>query len=229
MDVNEIDRRPIKSREYQWSKRLAHVLATHGWSANFISTLGMLAGILAGICFAATQVGWFRIAGFALGALCVQLRLIANMLDGMVAIESKTASPVGELFNEVPDRVSDAAVLIGCGYACGGNPLLGYWTTILAIFIAYIRAEGRVAGAPQIYCGPMAKQHRMLVVTVAALASACIPITYWIGVPVLPNASWMTVALVIVLVGELVTVFRRVDKIQRALRIQSKKETELSE
>ena len=48
-----------------------------------------------------------------------RLRLLANLLDGMVAIGRGIASPVGELFNEVPDRVSDTAVLLGLGVAGG--------------------------------------------------------------------------------------------------------------
>ena len=54
-----------------------------------------------------------------LAALGAQLRLTANMLDGMVALVSACASKVGELYNEVRDRVSDAAVFIGAGYAWG--------------------------------------------------------------------------------------------------------------
>ena len=91
------------------------------------------------------------------------------MLDGMVAVVSGRASKVGELYNEVPDRVSDAAVFIGAGYAWGGNVALGYVATILAIFTACVRAAGKIAGAPNEFCGPMAKQHRMLVITVACV------------------------------------------------------------
>ena len=79
----------------------------------------------------------------------------------MVAVLREVASPVGELFNEVPDRVSDAATLIGFGYATGSNPVLGFVATIFAIFLAYMRAQGKVAGAHQEFCGPMAKQQRM--------------------------------------------------------------------
>jgi phosphatidylglycerophosphate synthase len=102
-------------------------------------------------------------------ALGAQLRLTANVLGGMVALASGRDSKVGELYNEVPDRVSDAAVFIGAGYAWGGNVALGYIATILAIFTAYVRAAGKIAGAPNEFCGPMVKQHRMLVITVACL------------------------------------------------------------
>lgn len=67
----------------------------------------------------------------------VPLRLLANPYDGMVAMARRIASPVGELFNEVPDRASDGATLIGFGYAAGSNPLLGFIAAIFAIFLAY--------------------------------------------------------------------------------------------
>src|SRR4029453_10834989 len=105
----------------------------------------------------------------------LELLLTANMLDGRVALASGRASKTGELYNEVPDRVSDAAVFIGAGFAWGGNVALGYIATILAIFTAYVRAAGKIAGAHNEFCGPMAKQHRMLVVTVACLYSAVVP------------------------------------------------------
>ena len=63
------------------------------------------------------------------------------------------ASKTGELYNEVPDRFSDAAVFIGAGFAWGGNITLGYIATILSIFTAYVRAAGKIAGAPNEFCG----------------------------------------------------------------------------
>ena len=134
----------------------------------------MSACILAGIALGLTSISDYRILWLA-AALGAQLRLTANMLDGMVALASRRASRVGELYNEIPDRVSDAAVFIGAGFAWGGNVTLGYIATILAIFTAYVRAAGKISGAPNEFCGPMAKQHRMLVITVICLYSAVIP------------------------------------------------------
>jgi len=34
--------------------------------------------------------------------VCIQLRLLANMLDGMVAQDAETSSKLGELYNEGP-------------------------------------------------------------------------------------------------------------------------------
>ncbi|HVW39490.1 MAG TPA: hypothetical protein VHB99_19365 [Pirellulales bacterium] len=170
------ERRPIRTRDLAVSKQAAHWLAARGASANAISTAGMLAAIAGGAALAAAGFDspWSRLL-WLVGAAGAQLRLLANMFDGMVAIESGRASPVGELFNEVPDRVSDAAIFIGLGYAAGGNPALGYLAALAAVFTAYVRAMAKVAGAPQDFGGPMAKPQRMFVVTVVSLYNAAAP------------------------------------------------------
>ena len=153
-----------------------------------------------------------------MSALGAQLRLTANMLDGMVALASGRASRVGELYNHIPDRVSDAAVFIGAGYAWGGNVALGYIATILAIFTAYVRAAGKIAGARNEFCGPMAKQHRMLVVTVACVYSAVVPRSWQIFHFDNVTFGVMGLALFVIIVGCLITVGRRLNRIAQALR-----------
>src|SRR3954451_1386949 len=134
----------------------------------------MCACIAEWIAIALNSVEFNRLLWLA-AALGAQLRLTANMLDGMVALVCGRDSKIGELYNEVPDRVSDAAVFIGAGYAWGGNVALGYVATILAIFTAYVRAAGKIAGSPNEFCGPMAKQHRMLVITLVCVYAAITP------------------------------------------------------
>src|SRR5438876_3459748 len=169
-----IDRRPIATRNRKWAKAATAWLASRNVSPNAISFAGMCACIVAGIALGMTSIADHRIL-WLIAALGAQLRLTANMLDGMVALASRRASRIGALYNEVPDRISDAVVFIGAGFAWGGNVALGYVATILAIFTAYVRAAGKIAGAPNEFCGPMAKQHRMLVITVACLYSVVVP------------------------------------------------------
>jgi len=118
------DRRPIASRQWKLSHLLANALVRWNISANSISVAGMISAILGGLAFRATAQwpAWGRCFWIA-GAAFVQLRLLANMLDGMVAIQAQRASRLGELYNEIPDRISDAAVLIGLGYAEGSDPV----------------------------------------------------------------------------------------------------------
>ena len=216
--MNEVDRRPLASRQWRWSNALASSLARRGITPNAISTAGMISGILGGLALVATRRPGFEIAGFLAGAVFIQLRLLANLFDGMVAMEQKSSSPLGAIYNEVPDRVSDAATLIGAGFAWSGSPTLGYLAALLAIFIAYIRVQGRLAGAPQDFSGPMAKPQRMAAVTLAALFAAVLPREWQ---PMLDDpAGWgtMALALAVIIMGEIITVIRRLHRIGQALR-----------
>ena len=213
----EIDRRPIATRNRKWAQLTTAWLASRNVSPNAISIAGMFACIVAGCALAATSVAHHRIE-WLVAALGVQLRLTANMLDGMVALASGRASKVGELYNEIPDRVSDAAVFVGAGFAWGGNVALGYIATILSIFTAYIRAAGKIAGAPNEFCGPMAKQHRMFVITLVSLYSAIVPQSWQIFHLRRIGVGTVSVGLIVIVAGCLITVVRRLGRITRALR-----------
>jgi phosphatidylglycerophosphate synthase len=215
--MEAMDRRPIATRNRKWAQAATVWLASRNVSPNAISIAGMCACIVAGIALAATSIAYDRIL-WIIAALGAQLRLTANMLDGMVALASGRASKTGELYNEVPDRVSDAAVFIGAGFASGGNIALGYIATILAIFTAYIRAAGKIAGASNEFCGPMAKQHRMLVITVISLYSAFTPRSWQMITFNDSQIGLMTLGLVVIVVGCVITVIRRVGRIAHALK-----------
>jgi len=212
-----IDRRPIATRNRKWAQAATAWLASRNVSPNAISIAGMCACIVAGIALAATSICDYRIL-WLVAALGAQLRLTANMLDGMVALASGRASKTGELYNEVPDRISDAAVFIGAGFAWGGNITLGYIATILSIFTAYIRAAGKIAGAPNEFCGPMAKQHRMLVITVICVFSAVVPQSWQIFRSDKLEVGTMSLGLGVIIVGCCITIVRRLNRIEHVLR-----------
>jgi phosphatidylglycerophosphate synthase len=211
------DRRPIATRNRKWAQAATVWLASRNVSPNAISIAGMCACIVAGIALGVTSICDYRIL-WIIAALGAQLRLTANMLDGMVALASGRASRTGELYNEVPDRVSDAAVFIGAGFAWGGNITLGYIATILSIFTAYVRAAGKIAGAPNEFCGPMAKQHRMLVITLICLYSTITPRSWQMITPDDSQFGLMTLGLAVIVAGCVITVIRRVNRIAHALK-----------
>jgi phosphatidylglycerophosphate synthase len=152
---------------------------------------------------------------FVLAAACVQLRLLCNMLDGMVAVEGGMASSSGEVYNEVPDRIADPLLIVPVGYATGLplGPELGWFCALLALFTAYIRALGSAAGLPQGFQGPMAKPQRMAVLTVGLLAAA-------LAVPLGIDGVVLMAALTVIGLGALVTAWRRISAILRALEAQ---------
>jgi phosphatidylglycerophosphate synthase len=214
--VQAIDRRPIATRNRKWAQAATAWLASRKISPNAISIAAVCACIVTGVALGLTSVAYHRIF-WLVAALGAQLRLTANMLDGMVALASSRASKTGELYNEVPDRVSDAAIFIGAGFAWGGNVALGYIATILAIFTAYIRAAGKIAGAPNEFCGPMAKQHRMLVITIGCLYSAVVPRSWQVFHVDNLELGVMTLSLTVIIAGCLITIVRRLKRIGRAL------------
>ncbi|HSG45393.1 MAG TPA: hypothetical protein VLA72_19785 [Anaerolineales bacterium] len=146
------------------------------------------------------RILWMLIAVF------IPLRLLANMLDGMVAVDSGKLSSVGELFNEVPDRVSDVLIFVSAGYAYGSSPPLGYIAAILALFIPYLRALGNSMDVTQLFIGPMAKSHRMFTLAGICLYYAVAPVTWQISNP-------MTWALIVIGLGGVITSIRRLQKI----------------
>jgi phosphatidylglycerophosphate synthase len=213
------DRRPIRSRDLRIWRWAAGRLAVWGVPPNAISVAGMFFGVVAGGCLAATPfAGAWERAFWILAALFVQARLICNMLDGMVAIARGAASPLGELYNEAPDRVSDLAGLVGLGYASTSVPMLGWFAGALAVMVAYVRAAARAAGAPQDYRGPMAKQERMFVVTLVSLFMGLAPAAMK---PTIAENGWSvpSAGLVLIAVGCVVTMIRRLARAARSLRV----------
>ncbi len=214
-----LDRRPIAARDLKVMQAIAGWMAAKGFSANGISVAGMIFGMLGGAAlFFTSRLPEFGRLFWIAGGACVQLRLLANLFDGMVAIARGTASKVGELFNEVPDRISDSAILIGLGYAPGGHVILGYAAALAAMMTAYVRAVGKGAGTPNEFCGPMAKQQRMFLVTMTCLFCAVTPwawqrVDFGCCVPGVP-----AVVLAIIVVGALMTTVRRLTLIGAKLR-----------
>ena len=131
----------------------------------------------------------------------MQLRLLANLLDGLVAVEGGRGTALGPLYNEVPDRIEDTAILAAFGMAAGW-PMLGLWAALAAMACAYVRQLGGALGQPQSFIGPMAKQHRMAAISLGCLLGFGEAVA---GAP----AGLPGIVLWVVLVGSLVTAARR--------------------
>lgn len=85
---------------------------------------------------------------------------------------------------------------------------------VLALTTAYVRVLGVAIGASETFAGPMAKQHRMAVVTIACALAALETIF------ALPHRA-MTIALIVVVLGCIVTIARRLKLIARDLNSSS--------
>jgi phosphatidylglycerophosphate synthase len=211
--MDEESRRPLKSRSTAWAAALSGWLARRGVAPNAISAASLVFALVSGAAFAATASPVFQNALVPLwlaAAAGIQLRLLCNLMDGMVAVEGGRKSSGGELWNELPDRLADLAILVGAGFA-GGSALLGAVAACGAVGTAYLRAFGASLTGRQDFRGPMAKPQRMAVLTVAAIAAACAPVAGVSGSLIMHLTLWIVVA------GIVVTCFRRITRLARAL------------
>lgn len=207
-------RRPLKTRSAAWAQWLARWLVERRVSPNAISiaSLGFAAGGALAVLMTPALAGGARSTLLVIAAVCVQLRLLCNLLDGMVAVEGGLGSKTGEIFNELPDRIADPLLIVPAGYATGfvWGPELAWLAAALALLTAYIRALGGLAGLPQGFQGPMAKPHRMAAMTLGLLLAA-------LAVPVGLDGAVLTATLLLVFVGTFYTAIRRTRAILTAL------------
>lgn len=196
------NRRPISSRNSRFAQAAARRLAESDITPNQISQASMACGALGLLLLwgASATGGPLQVIALILAALTMQARLICNLLDGMVAVEGGKTSSTGAFWNEAPDRVADILFLWGVGLAAG-QPALGLAAAALAIGTAYIRELGRAEGFKPDFRGPMAKPHRMAVLTAGCLAAALLPWGTAMGL--------LTLTLWIIVLGTLGTILRR--------------------
>ena len=164
-----MDRRPLKTRDKKWVHAVTHVLLKTRVQPDQISILGLFFALGAGYFLwqSATTPSLFYLIG---SMVFIQSRLLCNMMDGLIAVEGQRHSKTGDLFNEVPDRFEDIVILAGAGYAAG-DATLGWIAAALSVLTAYIRGFGSSLGTPAFFVGPMAKPHRMFVVTLSCLVA----------------------------------------------------------
>ena len=219
----ELNRRDVASRKVGLFRRFAMRLSLWGVSPNIISIASIGFALLGsvGIYELLIAKNWFGIiVGGALALIGIQGRLICNLLDGLVAIEGGKKTSIGDLYNEVPDRVSDTLLIAAAGfglsrigYSYGAE--LGLATTLAALGTAYIRVLGGSLSLPQSFRGPMEKQHRMALLNVG------------VGLSLLEFALrqslgfCMSIILVIILLGSCITVGLRLSDLARILKTKS--------
>jgi len=211
------NRRPIKTRSMAWANRSAAYLAKSGLSPNQISMIGIGFAAIGALAMIGAEK-WHAhsfLSGllFLIAGVTVQLRLLCNMLDGLVAVEFGKKSKLGDLFNEVPDRIEDAFFLIAAGYATGSDTgmTLGWVAALLAIGTAYVRLLGGALGLKQDFCGPVAKPQRMFFLTVA-LAVATLQM-WFTG-----DQNALFYALLLIIIGSILTLGKRLLRIVNALK-----------
>ncbi len=200
-------RRVLATRNASWARALARRLAAWGVRPNAVSIAGVgFAFVCGGAFILSSRVsGGGRAAVLLAAAACIQLRLVCNLLDGMLAVEEGLKGKAGEIFNDLPDRVADVLILVAAGYAAPPatrGAVLGWAAAVAAVFTAYVRVLAGSLGLRQHFIGPMAKQHRMFTLTVATLAAAAQALAG-------QSSTAIAAGLALIVAGSVVTAIRR--------------------
>lgn len=205
------NRRPIKTRQSAKAQEIAARLVASDITPNQISAASIGFAALAGaLLWGSAHVGWFGACLLLILAIAaVQGRLLCNLFDGMVAVEGGKSAPDGPFWNEAPDRAADILILWGAGAALG-RPALGLMAAVLAVTTAYLRELGRAEGQVPDFSGPMAKQHRMAVISLGSGIAALELLVFGTR-----EALW--IALWVVILGALITIWRRARRIVTGL------------
>ncbi|GAA5647627.1 CDP-alcohol phosphatidyltransferase family protein [Vibrio proteolyticus] len=211
---SDANRRPLAVRDVALTRRVAVWLSRKNITPNHISLMSIVFALLGAATLVAYDNGHHALWLLA-AAACIQLRLLCNLFDGMVAVEGGKKTPAGELFNDVPDRIADPLFIVAAGLAAQSEfaMSLAWLAALLAVLTAYVRVLGVSMGCDADFRGPMAKQHRMALLTITLMLLfvhhqfALLPA--WFG-------YLMDAALTVMVVGAIITTWRRLSGIFHA-------------
>jgi phosphatidylglycerophosphate synthase len=215
---SDTSRRPLASRQQAWAHHLSTLLSNVGIRPNQISFASVVLSVLGLVCLS-LSVGSSKgqLAGlYIASAFACQMRLLFNLMDGMVAVEAGKQTADGALWNEFPDRLSDIALLMGVGIAAGETTLA--WAVVsLSILVAYVRELGKGIDRVADYSGPMAKPHRMALMTAALVLSAIVVLFFGDENAWIQSTSLLSLSLWICGFGCVVTVWQRISHLLQRL------------
>ncbi|MDX1302203.1 CDP-alcohol phosphatidyltransferase family protein [Photobacterium sp.] len=164
--LGEANRRPLAVRDVIITRCIAIWLSQKNITPNQISLMSMAFALMGIGAMLSYHFFYFNVF-LLIAALCIQMRLLCNLFDGMVAVEGGKKTPAGELFNDVPDRIADPLFIVAGGFATQSvfGMSLAWSCALIAVLTAYVRVLGVSMGCPADFRGPMAKQHRMALLT----------------------------------------------------------------
>jgi phosphatidylglycerophosphate synthase len=182
---------------------VARWLIRHRVSPDLVTWAAVPVALAGGACLALSAHSPALLLAVPIAA---GLRLGLNLLDGMVARESGVTHPLGELWNELGDRLADIAFIGGLAFHPAVDPRLALGAVIAAVVASYVGVAARAAGGRRQYGGLMSKPGRMATLALAA------PLTFVVGDP-----AWLTIAAWVILAGGVATILARVIAAAREL------------
>ncbi|ODR93506.1 hypothetical protein AUC70_11605 [Methyloceanibacter stevinii] len=172
--------------------RLVHIGAT----ANGVTLAALILSVAQGAAIALwPDARW----PLLLLPITLFVRMALNAIDGIMAKEHGQKTPVGALFNELSDVVSDAALYLPFALIAGVNAPLVVLVVIVSVIAEMVGVLGPMIGASRRYDGPFGKSDR-------AFAFGALAVLLGIG---LTPGLWTTLVLAAMLALAILTVWNR--------------------
>jgi len=193
----------VKPEAQRVLRPMVGALVSRGVSADGVTLAAIPVAALGGLCLALSDT---RPALLLAVPVLAALRLVLNLLDGQVARRTGTTHAMGEVLNEMVDRISDVLFIGGLAFIAAVGPALGLAAVIAALLASYAGITASAVGAGRQYGGVMSKPGRMITLAVMG------PLAFMLGV------SWPLVAAAwLIIVGGLLTLAQRLRATRRAL------------
>ncbi|WP_255149755.1 CDP-alcohol phosphatidyltransferase family protein [Halorarius halobius] len=108
---------------------------------------------------------------YLLGAVLVFCNGVLDVLDGMVARRTDTASKAGDLLDHVLDRYADIVVI--AGLAAGvGRYALGLAAVTGVLMTSYLGTQAQAVGLDRVYGGLVGRADRLALIGLVTAAAA---------------------------------------------------------
>lgn len=184
-----------------------------GLTPDGVSAIAFLLAVAAGIAFA---LGGASPGLYLAGAVLVFLNGVLDLLDGMVARATKTASEGGDLLDHVLDRYADIAALAGLA-AGTGRWLIGFAAVTGVLMTSYLGTQAQAVGLKRVYGGLVGRADRLAII---GLVTGLVGLFVQVGgaVPVFRGLSVIAWLLVFFAVVGHITALQRFYGALRALR-----------
>jgi phosphatidylglycerophosphate synthase len=155
---------------------LADRLVAAGVDPLWLNLLGLGFALAVPAILLIARTNTLAVAGIAPAAIA---RLACNALDGMVARRRGVATRQGAFLNEIFDRLSDCAVLLGIVFSGRCGPAIGCAALTAVLLSSYCGTCSKASGGQRIFAGIMGKADRMAVVALCGVCAAVMPFEIW--------------------------------------------------
>ncbi|WP_108682637.1 CDP-alcohol phosphatidyltransferase family protein [Methyloceanibacter sp. wino2] len=186
----------LKPRFQALLRPIAARLVNGGATANGVTLAALILSVAQGAAIALwPEARW----PLLLLPITLLVRMALNAIDGIMAKEHGQKTPVGALFNELSDVVSDAALYLPFALIAGVNAPLVVLVVVASVIAEMAGVLGTFIGASRRYDGPFGKSDR-------AFGFGALAVLLGIG---LAPGLWTTFVLAAMLALAILTIWNR--------------------